>query len=435
MAGVRAKRKSSRSRKNVAVIGLGYVGLPLACLAAEKGFRVFGLDRDQAKVDLINQQKSPIDDTTLRRWLKRVNIVASTDDKPLRSATVIVICVPTPVDHDYMPDLRPVKDAAERVRRHLRKGQLIILESTVNPGVSEEVVQPILEKSGLRAGRDFTLAHCPERINPGDKKWNVRNIPRVVGATDPKGLRKAVAFYSTLVSGPVRPMRSIKEAEATKILENSFRDINIAFINEIAQSFDKLGIDVLDVIEGAKTKPFAFLAHYPSCGIGGHCIPVDPYYLIERAKKSGFDHKFLKLAREINNGMPAYTVEKLMLALNQLKKSVRGSQVALLGLAYKANIEDIRESPSLIIKKLLENLQAQVRIYDPFVPTSSTVDNLQQALHGADAVILATDHTEFRNIPPRQLKRSGVKVVIDGKNTWDKPALERLGIIYQGIGR
>ncbi|MEP7162643.1 MAG: nucleotide sugar dehydrogenase, partial [Candidatus Moraniibacteriota bacterium] len=261
-------------------------------------------------------------------------------------------------------------------------------------------------------------------------------IPRVVGSFGATGLEKAIAFYRSIVDGEIRPMRSIREAEAVKIVENSFRDINIAFVNELARSFDILGIDTKDVIQGAATKPFAFMAHYPSCGVGGHCIPVDPYYLIERAKKSGFDHKFLKIAREINNSMPSYTVELLQDALNEIKEPLNGSIVGVLGLAYKANIDDLRESPALEIIEELKKHKAVIKTFDPHVIKLSSEASLETLLAGATALVLATDHREFKEgITPDILKENGIRVIIDGKNCLDKQAFEKAGIIYKGIGR
>lgn len=431
----KSRRGRNRGRGTVAIIGLGYVGLPLACLCSEKGYRTIEIGINQAKVDLINAGKNPIEGSALSRWLRRVRIEATTDYRMVRQANIVVICVPTPVDKLYNPDLGSIIAASEGIRRNLRRGQLIVVESTVNPGVCEEVVLPILEKSGLQAGKHFHLAHCPERIDPGNKKWTVRNIPRVVGATDPVGLRKAVHFYESILEVTVRPMKTIKEAEATKIVENSFRDVNIAFVNELAKSFAKLGIDVLEVIEGAKTKPFAFLAHYPSAGVGGHCIPVDPYYLIERAKRSGFDHKFLKLAREINNSMPTYTIEMLVEALNEIERSVRGTSVGVLGVAYKADVSDVRESPSLQVIERLKNLGAQLSVYDPFVPEFSTVRSIRDLLAASQAVILMTNHRVFRSLRPFNFRQHRVRVVIDGKNAWNPAAFRSLKIIYRGIGR
>ncbi|MFH0853269.1 MAG: nucleotide sugar dehydrogenase [bacterium] len=427
--------KKKPRNKQIAIIGLGYVGLPLACLAAEKGYQVIGVVRDNKKAEMINYKKSPIDDRRLQRWLKKVDLKVSTDFKSIKQARIIVVCVPTPIDENHDPDFQPLIKACTDISKYLKKGQLVIIESTINPGVCEEIILPILEKSGLKAGKHFGLAHCPERINPGDPKWTVRNIPRVVGALTEKDLKSAVDFYQSIIEGPVRPMGSIKAAEATKILENSFRDINIAFINEIAQSFDKMGIDVFDVIEGSKTKPFAFMAHYPSCGVGGHCIPVDPYYLIQRAKESGFDHRFLKLAREINNSMPGYTVNLLAESLNQIKRSVKGTKVGVLGLAYKANIEDTRESPAYGIIKILKQLGAEIDIFDPYVLKESTVDSLEELIDRVEALILVTNHAEFETLDIGRLKRQGIKVIIDGKNILPKDKIKKAGIIYRGIGR
>ncbi|MDP3957237.1 MAG: nucleotide sugar dehydrogenase [bacterium] len=425
-----------KKAKTVAVVGLGYVGLPLAVRAKERGYRVIGFDTDKKKIALLKQGKSPIKDAFLEKHLPKHRFDAVSDPQKLKSADVFLICVPTPVDKMYYPDLTPVISAATLIAASAKKGALVVLESTVNPGVSEEIVKPIFEKAGFTVGKDIYLAHCPERINPGDPKWNVTNIPRVVGSFDATGLQLAYDFYTSIVDSQIRKMKSIREAEAVKIVENSFRDINIAFVNELARSFAVLDIDVKDVIEGAATKPFAFMAHYPSCGVGGHCIPVDPYYLIERAKQSGFDHRFLKIAREINNSMPAYAVELLQDALNTVKLPLNGTRIGVLGLAYKANVDDLRESPAFKVIEHLKKHQAKIETFDPYVKDRSTVKSLEALLKKSQALILVTDHKEFKtSLTPAQLKKYGIRVIIDGKNCLDKQAFIKAGIIYSGIGR
>jgi UDP-N-acetyl-D-glucosamine dehydrogenase len=419
----------------VCVIGLGYVGLPLAVRAKEKGYEVIGLDLDKKKVDMINKKRSPIEDDFLSENLPKFPFKASVDPREIRKADIVLICVPTPVDHLYNPDLRPVEGACEMAAKNLKKGALVVLESTVNPGVSEEVVKPIFESYGHKIGQDVFIAHCPERINPGDPKWNVTNIPRVVGAFTPKGLAKAKAFYESIVDGTIRPMKHIREAEACKVVENSFRDINIAFVNELAKSFDALDIDVKDVIEGASTKPFGFMPFYPACGIGGHCIPVDPYYLIERAKRAGFDHKFLRTSRTINNSMPDYTVELLQDKLNEIKKPLNGTNVGIAGIAYKANVDDDRESPYYGIVKALKKHKANIHTFDPHIREKSTCKNLEELLKKSEAIILVANHREFEVLTGKLLKKNSIKVVIDGKNCLDKDGIKKAGVIYKGIGR
>jgi nucleotide sugar dehydrogenase len=425
-----------KKKKTIAVIGLGYVGLPLALLAERKGYNVIGIDNNKEKIKKLQKKEAPFLDKEVSIALKKTKIKFDSDAKFIKDAEIVLICVPTPVYSTHLPNLEPVKSASQSIAKHLQKGQLIIIESTINPGVSENIVMPILESvSGLKCTIDFSFAHCPERINPGDRKWNVENIPRVVGASDSAGLQRAVDFYESILTSAVRPMKSLKEAEATKIIENTFRDINIAFVNELAKSFDRLGIDLIDVIEGASTKPFSFMPHFPGAGIGGHCIPVDPYYLIEHAKLNGFDHKFLKLAREINNSMPKYAVELMAAALNEVSRSVKGTNIGILGLAYKPNVDDTRESPSYELIKELKKLQANVHIYDPYVETESSVKNIDELLEKSDAIIVATAHNEFIDMDIDKLAENNILVVIDGRNCLDKKKFQDLDIIYKGIGR
>lgn len=421
----------------ISVLGLGYVGLPLAAAIAKlTDHNVQGYDIDSSKVNSIKHGISPIDDEQCAKDLKEITLNVSDESSSLTETDIFIVCVPTPVLDDYMPDLTPVIGAVTEVCNHLKKGNVIIVESTINPGVCDEVLIPLVEeKTGMKAGVDFDLAHCPERINPGDAKWNVYNIPRNIGSTSAEATKRTADLYREFIDAEINEMPSLKTAEATKIIENTFRDINIAFVNELAKSFDVLDIDLKTVIDAAANKPFAFMAHYPSCGVGGHCIPVDPYYLIERAKQSGFDHKFLKLAREINNSMPGYTIGLLADELNEFAKAIKGTKIALLGLSYKANVGDIRQSPSLVMRKELYDKGAVLTVFDPHFPDRSNVDSLDEALEGVMAVLIATDHNEFKSLTPKYFQSKGVKVVIDGKNCLDKAAFENSGIAYKGIGR
>ncbi len=426
----------SNTKKTIAVVGLGYVGLPLALLAARKGYRTVGIDIDPKKMDGLKNHTSYIDDVSDQE-LKETAATFTNDASVVSDIDAVVICVPTPVTHDKQPDLGPVKSAVTSVAKHLKKGSLLVIESTINPGVCDDIVIPLVEKeSGLKVDKDIYLAHCPERINPGDPKWNVSNINRVVGANSPESLKCAVTLYEDIIDAQIKPMNSLKEAEAVKVVENSFRDINIAFVNELAMSFDKLGIDVVNVIDGAATKPFAFMPHYPGCGVGGHCIPVDPYYLIEYASSYGFEHEFLRLARSINEGMPQFTVDTLMRLLNEKGKALNGTPIALLGLSYKANIGDDRESPSHVLRDILEKNGADLRVYDPHVLEKSSVDSLAAAIEGATAVVIASAHDEFASLNIDELRKHGVEVVVDGRNVLKKrrDELEKANILYRGIG-
>lgn len=446
MTKARAKKVETKSdnsvphKETVAVIGLGYVGLPLALLSKESGYNVIGFDVNEKLVDTINRGVCPIvGDVKVTSKFDANRFPATTNPKELKKADIILICVPTPVDEVQNPVYDYVISASELSAKNLKKGALVVLESTVNPGTSEEVVCPIFEKHGYVVGKDVEIAHSPERIDPGksmfSEGWHIGNIPRVVGAFTKTGTDRAVGFYRSIIDAEIRPMKSIREAEAVKILENSFRDINIAFINEIAQCFDLLDIDVLDVIEGAKTKPYAFMAHYPSCGVGGHCIPVDPYYLIEQAQKKGFDHKFMRRAREVNNFMPQYTVERMQEALNDTSLPMKGQKIGVMGLAYKPNVDDVRESPAIKIIEQLKKHGALVTVYDPNILARSDVKTLAAFLKKVDHILLTVNHDEFLAIDPILFKKNGIKVIVDGKNCLNKEKIKKLGIEYRGIGR
>lgn len=413
--------------KNLCIIGLGYVGLPLGLYASTKGYNVLGYDHDQKRVKFANSKQNFLSDEFVGKlYEKGASIKASLNPQVIKDADITIICVPTPVTEKHEPNFKPLISATEDVAKNAKAKSLIVVESTISPGTMENIVKPIIEKN-YRIGRDIYLAHCPERIDPGNKNYNVSNIPRVLGAFSEKGLDMAYEFYSSLIGNNIRKMKSVREAEAVKILENSFRDINIAFINEIAKSFEKLKIDVMDVIEGAKTKPFGFMPYYPSCGVGGHCIPVDPYYLIERAEEKGFNHKFLKLAREINESMPKFTVYKFMTEMNSLGEAVKDKNIAVLGLAYKKNVSDTRESPSFKIIEQLKELGANVFIYDPKFTELNDFSNLDEIYKKCKYAIIATDHDEFRS-----LNLAKFKLILDARNMFYKTDVPES---YRGLGR
>jgi len=424
---------------SVTIVGLGYIGLPLACLCAEKGHKVYGLDTDKNKVNTVNKNQSPIDDNYIIQKFKNLNneIKATTDaSECISSSDIIIVCVPTPIDKNNSPDLNALTESTKIISKFIKQKSLLIIESTIYPGTVEEIVLPILREQGHDAKKnDIFVAHCPERIDPGNRKYTIENIPRVVGGTTKESSKEAAEFYRGLIDADIVELSSVKAAEATKIMENTFRDINIAFINEMAQSFDKADIDIIEVIKGAATKPFAFMPHYPSSGVGGHCIPVDPYYLIEKAKQIGFNHRFLSLAREINNNMPRYTVELLEGEIKKINETLKNAKVGILGLAYKANVDDSRESPSLKIIEILKEKNAEIFVFDPHVKKGNNVKDFDELLDKSDYIILATDHKEFKDMDLKRLKQNKIKILIDGKNCLDKEEIKSLGILYHGIGR
>lgn len=409
----------------VSIIGLGYVGFPLACTIAKRtNHEVVGYDISEEKIEKIKGGVSPIEDEDSIEEIKQVEIHPTTDIKDLENSDFILICVPTPVNDLKEPDLAPLKNAVKSIIPFLKDGQIIVIESTINPGVCAEELIPLLQVSNKK----FGIAHCPERIDPGNKKYTVKNIPRNVGGNTLEVCKKTADFYREFIDAEINEMSSLKAAEATKIVENTFRDVNIAYVNELAKSFDLMGLDILEVINGAKNKPFAFMAHYPGCGVGGHCIPVDPYYLIKRAKNLGFNHQFLVKTREVNNSMPHYAVKKLVKGLNEIRLPVKGTKIGLLGLSYKANVGDLRESPALEIKKELEKLGADLYLCDPYVEDTKT---LKEVFENCEAILLATNHQEFTE----NENWGNIKLIVDGRNCLNKEKIISQGIIYSGIGR
>ena len=398
-----------KDRKSlVCVIGLGYVGLPLIKTFLNTGFHVIGFDIDKTKVNLLNQGKSYIKHVTgkdLIPYLEKKKFKATTDPKALAKADVILICVPTPLDAHKNPDLSFVLNTTRLIAANRRKGQLVVLESTTYPGTTEEEMLPILESNGYKVGRDFYLAYSPERENPGDKVYTTANIPKVVGGVTRECLRVAKTLYDQIVIQTV-PVSSTKVAEATKLLENIFRSVNIALVNEMKMIFDRMGIDVWEVIKASSTKPFGFMPFSPGPGYGGHCIPVDPFYLTWKAKEVDFPTRFIELAGEINTFMPYFVVDRTVEELNERGRVIKGARVLMLGIAYKKDVDDQRESPSLKIITLLKQRGAKVDYNDPHVPRSAghrdypglkmrSVKLDEESLKKYDVVIITTAHSAY----------------------------------------
>ena len=354
----------------IGVIGLGYVGLPLVMAAADRGFGVLGFDTDRAKIDILNAGGSYIKHIQAQdiAALNKSNRFNPTDDfSQLAQADVVILCVPTPLSPQREPDLSFVVGTTESVASHLRYGQLVVLESTTYPGTTHQIMLPILEQSGLRSEEDFFLAYSPEREDPGNPQFGARNIPKVVGGEGPGALRLASALYDEIVAGTVK-VSSTQVAEAVKLTENIFRAVNIALVNELKVVFEAMGIDVWEVIEAAKTKPFGYMPFYPGPGLGGHCIPIDPFYLTWKAREFNTATRFIELAGEINTAMPQRVVHKVIEALNERGgKAIKGARILIVGIAYKKNVDDTRESPAFKIMELLEKRGAQLSFYDPFV--------------------------------------------------------------------
>ena len=401
--GVDMKEKIRTRQAKVGVIGLGYVGLPLAVEFARAGLHVTGFDVDATKVAEINAGRSYIGDVLtedVAEAVKAGTLRATTDMAQLADMDAIDICVPTPLNKTRDPDLSYVVKSVEAVKARLQKGQLVILESTTYPGTTDEVVQPLLEEGGLVAGEDFYLAFSPERVDPGNTVYGTRTIPKVVGGVNPVSTDLAGALYGTIIDTVV-PVSSTRVAEMVKLLENTFRAVNIGLVNEIALMSHRMDLNVWEIIDAASTKPFGFMPFYPGPGLGGHCIPIDPFYLSWKARQSGFECRFIELAGNVNGSMPEFVVERVGEALNTVKKAINGSRIHVMGVAYKKDVNDMRESPALDIMELLIKRGATVTYTDPFVPHLRHADlDLHsvpeaEAGPGVDCAVICTNHSTF----------------------------------------
>ncbi len=400
--------KIKNKEANIGVVGLGYVGLPLLMEFVEKGFRTIGFDIDPQKVEKLNAGKSyikHIDESRVKKVRESGLFEATTDFARIPEVDAILICVPTPLTKHREPDLSYITGTGEALSKHIRKGQLIVLESSTFPGTTEEVLKPILEKSGLKGDRDFWVAFSPEREDPANPKFNTRTIPKVVGANNEYARELVTTLYDQVIVKTV-PVSSTQAAEATKLLENIFRSVNIALVNEMKMILDRMGIDVWEVIEAASTKPFGFMPFYPGPGLGGHCIPIDPFYLTWKAREYEMNTRFIELAGEVNTFMPFYVVNRVGDALNEHQKSIRGSKVLVLGAAYKKDVDDPRESPSFKLMELLEEKGAEVDYNDPFIPVlpkmrmyhvgpKESVELTAENLQKYDCVLISTDHSSY----------------------------------------
>lgn len=416
--------RSKEKTQTVGIFGLGYVGLPLSLTFCRTGLQVIGFDIDSAKVDTLNAGRSYIQHIgpeSIAKAVKDTLFRATTDFSELIHCDYLVICVPTPLTSSREPDLSFVENTAKAIAPYLRKGQLFCLESTTYPGTTEEIIRPILETSGLRAGEDFHLAYSPEREDPGNKEFSTESIPKLVGGLTEECTRIATHFYSIALSEVV-PVKSCAIAEAAKLLENIYRSVNIALVNELKVLLTRMDIDVWDVINAAKTKPFGFSAFYPGPGLGGHCIPIDPFYLSWRARQFGLSTRFIELAGEVNTAMPEYVIGRVAEALNDVGKPIRGSQIFVLGLAYKKDVDDLRESPSVRLIELLQERGADIHYNDPFFSTIPQMRehslNIQsqpintKTLHDADLVLIATDHSQYNYMQIGEHAR----VIVDTRN-------------------
>jgi nucleotide sugar dehydrogenase len=438
------RRKIEDKTAKICIVGLGYAGLPTAVAFCEQGFEVVGADVDERKVQMINKGESPLKDMLVDSRLKGLagKLTATTDVSSAASGSdVISLVVPTPVTDAKEPDLGYVIGASESVSEGLKEGQLVVLESTTYPGTTEEVVKPILERSGLSTPEDFGLGYCPERFNPADTEHTMEKMVRIAAGNSEDWSEVVKMLFDAIVR-EVHLVRNIKTAEAAKVVENVQRDLNIALFNELSLIFERMGVDVIDVIEAASTK-WNFIKMYPGPGVGGHCLPADPYYLTHKSRELGYEPRVILAGRYVNNSMPMHTVGLVEDGLKEVGKSIEGSSIALLGLAFKPNIGDTRQSPAIEIARILQEWGANLRVHDPIVGEDAVKDllgmdgsSLDDALLGAECVVIATDHDSIRETPLKKIHElvEDKCVIVDTRNVYDPDEVPD-NMVYRGIGR
>lgn len=431
------KEKILNKTATLGMVGLGYVGLPLAVEKAKAGFQVYGFDVQKEKVDLVNSGKNYIGDVVdkdLEKLVREGRLKATSDFSVVASCDCVCICVPTPLDKHQEPDISYVKSSAESISKYLHKDMLVVLESTTYPGTTNELIKPILEKnSGFKCGIDFYLAFSPERVDPGNLIYKTKNTPKVVGGCTPECTDIAATMYETVLEAPIYRVSSPEIAEMEKILENTYRNINIGLINELARLCYRMNISIWEVIEAAKSKPYGFQAFYPGPGLGGHCIPLDPYYLTWKAREYGFHTTLIENSMVINDSQPEYCVERAMHILNKYKKSINGAKVLVLGVSYKQDIDDYRESPAIRVIEELIKVGAEVTYYDPFVPKFKVrkldmvgeKELTKDIIAEADLVMITTAHTKV----DYQFVADNAKVVFDTKNVMKNLNLENKEVL------
>jgi UDP-N-acetyl-D-glucosamine dehydrogenase len=439
-----------RSKKaKVCVVGLGYVGVPLTVASAQAGFGVIGVDVEKEKVSMINKGICYVEDAYSEKYLPdlvRAGLISATDSLSdgATSSDIVIVCVPTPLNPKGGPDLSFLKSVAKDLSKNLSGFKLVIVESTSFPGTTTDIFQPLLQRNGKKPEKDFALVYSPERIDYGNAKFGVRNIPKVVGGINDESTQLGAEFYKAILDAPVVTVGSPSVAEATKMLENIFRYVNIALVNELAVLHETLGIDFIEAINAAATKPFGFMPHYPGPGVGGHCIPKDPFYLVFKAKQAGFSLRLVSASKAVNKLMPVHTIQRLAKALRADKKSLPNATVVIWGLAYKGEVKDTRRSPSLELLKLLKQSRAKIRLFDPYVPsvivggkTYESSSSEIESVRDADALIIATAHNAFRSVDlskVRNLMRDS-PILYDTRNLRTRRECEEAGFTYLATGR